>query len=104
VKLLLKDKNHYKYLPSGTRFDYLPQTFSKHDSFLFFELHFRIVRFPISDTQCETIITNLDAVLFPLAEIKRLYAVKWGIETSFRDLKYTLGLLHLHAKKVEFVL
>ncbi len=26
-----------------------------------------------------------------------------GIETSFRDLKHTLGLLHLHAKKVEFV-
>ena len=27
-----------------------------------------------------------------------------GIETSFRNLKHTLGLLHLHAKKVEFVL
>ena len=26
------------------------------------------------------------------------------IETSFRNLKHTLGLLHLHAKKVEFVL
>ena len=30
--------------------------------------------------------------------------MRWGIETSFRDLKHTLGLLHLHAKKVEFVL
>ena len=27
-----------------------------------------------------------------------------GIETSFRNLKHTPGLLHLHAKKVEFVL
>jgi len=48
-------------------------------------------------------LTNLDAVSFLLAEIKRLYAMRWGIETSFRDLKHTLGLLHLHAKKVEFV-
>ena len=30
--------------------------------------------------------------------------MRWGIETSFRNLKHTLGLLHLHAKKVEFVL
>ena len=29
--------------------------------------------------------------------------MRWGIETSFRNLKHTLGLLHLHAKKVEFV-
>ncbi len=71
---------------------------------MFYDLHFRVIRFPISDTMCETIITNLDAGLFPLSEMKRLYAMRWGIETSFRDLKYTLGLLHLHAKKVEFIL
>lgn len=103
VKLLLKDKNHYKYLPTNVRFDFLPQKSRKHDPAVFFDLHFRIVRFPISDTMCETIITNLDAELYPLPEIKRLYAMRWGIETSFRDLKHTLGLLHLHAKKVEFV-
>lgn len=103
VKLLLKDKNHYKYLPTNVRFDYLPQKSRKHDPAVFFDLYFRIVRFPISDTLCETIITNLDAELYPLPEIKRLYAMRWGIETSFRDLKHTLGLLHLHAKKVEFV-
>jgi hypothetical protein len=104
VAELLKDRNHYRFLPATSRFDYLPQTAKKHGPVVFYDLHFRIVRFPISDTMCETIITNLDAELFPLAEIKRLYAMRWGIETSFRDLKYTLGLLHLHAKKVEFVL
>lgn len=103
VKLLLKDKNHYKYLPTNVRFDFLPQKSRKHDPAVFFDLYFRIVRFPISDTLCETIITNLDAELYPLPEIKRLYAMRWGIETSFRDLKHTLGLLHLHAKKVKFV-
>ncbi len=104
VKELFKDKDHYKSVASSQRFDYLPQKSRKHDPTVFYMLSFRIVRFPISDTQCETIITNLDAKSFPLAEIKRTYAMRWGIETSFRDLKYTLGLLHLHTKKVEFVL
>ena len=103
VKQLLKDKNRYKYIPSSTRFDYLPQTSRKHDPTVFYDLSFRIVHFPLSDTTCETIITNLNAEQYPLSEIKRLYAMRWGIETSFRDLKYTLGLLHLHAKKVEFI-
>ena len=96
VKELLKDKNHYRHITNAIRFDYLPRTSRKYDPAVFFELHFRIVRFPISDTACETIITNLDASAFP---IKRLYAMRWGIETSFRNLKHTLGLLHLHAKK-----
>ena len=104
IKQLLRDKNHYKFIPSSTRFHYLPQTSRKHDPAVFYDLSFRIVRFPISDTMCETIITNLDAEQYPLSEIKRLYAMRWGIETSFRDLKHTLGLLHLHAKKVEFIL
>ena len=104
IKELLKDKNHYRHITNAIRFDYLPRTSRKYDPAVFFELHFRIVRFPISDTACETIITNLDASAFPLHDIKRLYAMRWGIETSFRNLKHTLGLLHLHAKKVEFVL
>ena len=29
--------------------------------------------------------------------------MRWGIETSFRELKYTVGLQHFHAKKTEFV-
>ena len=30
--------------------------------------------------------------------------MRWGIETSFRSLKYALGLIHLHAKKPDLVL
>ena len=103
TKQLCKDRNHYKFLPSNSHFDYLPLTSKRNDPTVFYTLHFRIVRFPISATMCETIITNLDSALFPLADIKRLYAMRWGIESSFRALKHTLGLLHLHAKKVEFV-
>ena len=59
VKCLLLDKNHYKRIPSKCRFDYLPAKSRKADPTQFFDLHFRIVRFPISETACETIITNL---------------------------------------------
>ena len=104
VKKLLEDKNRYRFIASSSRFDFLPQKSRKHDPAVFYGLSFRIVRFPLSDTTYETIITNLDSDMFPLSEIKRLYAMRWGIETSFRDLKHTLGLLHLHAKKVEFIL
>lgn len=103
AKELLKDRNHYKLISHGQRFDYLPAHSRKFDPLVFYSLNFRIVRFPISKTTVETIITNLPANLFPAEEIKRLYAMRWGIETSFRDLKHTLGLLHLHAKKVEFI-
>ena len=48
--------------------------------------------------------TNLDSEEFPPEELKKLYGMRWGIETSFRDLKYTVGLLHFHSKKVEYIL
>ena len=99
VKQLLKDKNHYKAITNGVRFDYLPRKSRKYDPTKFYDLSFRVVRFPISETTCETIITNLDKSAFPLHDIILLYAMRWGIETSFRNLKHTLGLLHLHAKK-----
>lgn len=37
-------------------------------------------------------------------EIKRLYAKRWRIETSFRELKYTLGLTRFHSKKPEYIM
>ena len=99
VKQLLQNRNSYKHLHKD--FDYLPKTNRKHDPAVFFKLPFRIVRFNISEYTYETVVTNLDTVAFPPSELKKLYAMRWGIETSFRELKYTVGLLHFHAKKVE---
>ena len=48
----------------------------------------------------ETILTSLDVNKYPPKELKRLYALRRGIETSFRDLKYTVGMLNFHSKKV----
>ena len=104
AKMLCRNRNSYRFIPTTTRFDYLPKNSRKHDPVIFYNLPFRIVRFPISESSVETVITNLPADAFPPDEIMRLYALRWGIETSFRDLKHTLALLHLHSKKVEFIL
>ena len=101
AKQLLKDKQSYKWIPSTHHFDFLPLTSKKHDPLSLYYLPFRVVRFKLSDSSYETVITNLDETEFPPDELKRLYAMRWGIETSFRELKYTVGLLHFHAKKVE---
>ena len=70
----------------------------------FYELSFRIVRLQTASGKTETLITNLDSRQFPVSALGQLYAMRWGIETSFRGLKYAVGLIHLHAKKPEQVL
>ena len=103
VKMLAKNRNQYKILTNSRDFDYLPATNRKHDPTVFYKLPFRIVRFRIADGVYETLVTNLDRRSFPASELKHLYHMRWGIETSFRELKHTVGLLHFHAKKVEYI-
>ena len=69
----------------------------------FYELSFRAVRFKLSDGSFEALVTNLPADSFSVEKLKELYNRRWGIETSFRHLKYAVGMLKLHASKPEFV-
>ena len=101
--LCLAEPNHYKWLPSNVTFDYLPSANHKHDPLSFYKLSFRIVRFRLSEDSFEIVVTNLPSDSFPPSKLKLLYARRWGIETSFRHIKYTLGLVHFHAKKVEHI-
>jgi len=50
------------------------------------------VQFKIAEDIYETIVTNLDRGEFRTEELKRMYNLKWGIEVSFRELKYTVCL------------
>lgn len=104
VKELLKDRNHYRLIANTQTFDYLPEKSKKSDPAILYRLPFRIVRFPITEDTYEVVVTNLDREIFPPQTLKELYSMRWGIETSFRDLKYTIGLLHFHSKKMEFIL
>ena len=100
---MTKTDKSVKFIPSSATFDYLPRKREKHDPSIY-ELPIRVVRFKISDDTYEVVATNLPDNEFSPSDLKRLYAIRWGIETSFRDLKYTVGLLYFHAKKTESIL
>ncbi|WP_076110722.1 transposase [Paenibacillus borealis] len=70
---------------------------------MFYPISFRVVRFVLPNGAYETVITNLSATEFPPDEIKSIYNRRWGIETSFRALKYTVGLTNFHAKRREYI-
>ena len=91
-------KAGYKWMPVNQVFDYLPRKSDKT-----YELSFRIIRFPIGSNSYEIIITNLDRNIFDVKKIKEIYHLRWGIETSFRELKYAIGLTSFHARKPDFI-
>jgi len=58
-----------------------------------------MIRIKISDDKYETLVTNLRVDEFSADDIKKIYKLRWGIETSFRELKYHIGLTTFHSKK-----
>jgi hypothetical protein len=87
----------YRFIPHSKTFDFINKTNK------FYPMNFRVVRFKITDDSYETIITNLEQSDFSADEIKKLYGMRWGIETSFRELKYAVGLNAFHSKKREYI-
>ena len=93
--------NDYHFIPHNSTFDFLPETSQKQDSVALYELPFRMVRLEVEGGKYETLVTNTD---YSVQKLKNLYASRWGIEISFRDLKYSIGLVNFHAKKKEGIL
>lgn len=87
----------YKFFPRHARFDYLDK---EHP---YYGFNCRIVRFKIGEDSYETIITNLEREEFDMEEIKNLYNLRWGIETSFRLVKYAVDLNVFHSKKRKLI-
>ncbi|MEI3078473.1 MAG: transposase [Oscillospiraceae bacterium] len=87
LALLSAYPEKYRWIQPHTTFDYIaPKDPAMYD------LRFRVVRFRISGGCYETVYTNLDSETFPIGTIKELYHLRWGIETSFRELKYTIAI------------
>ena len=101
IKEMKKTDNLICYVRG--RFDYLSKTNCHNVPAQFYEFPVRIVRFKVKNTT-EVIMTNLTEEEFSAAEIKKIYGMRWGIETSFRDLKHTIGLNYYHAKKSDSIL
>lgn len=94
-----KDPLRYKFLPANQTFDYVPIGSKE-----IYPFKFRVLRFPITETTFEVIMTSLPRDQFSSERIKEIYNQRWGIETSFRELKYAIGLANFHSKKVAFIL
>jgi hypothetical protein len=67
-------------------------------------MKFRIVRIKISEGLYETLVTNLGNDEFSADDMKKIYKMRWGIETSFRELKCNIGLIAFHSKKKDCVI
>lgn len=91
-------EDQYRFICRNISFDYI-----EHGSGKEYPISLRILRFKISENSYENIITNLPQEEFSLEEIKMLYSLRWNIETSFRDLKHTIGTRNFHSKKREFI-
>ena len=85
--------DQYRHICQKVTFDYFPE-----QGYGEYELSLRVLRFPIGIGTYENIITNLPENEFHAEEIKEIYHLRWGIETSFCTLKHTIAAMNLHAK------
>ena len=94
-----KKQNPNDYVTDFTQWDFEEKCVIK----------FRVCKFQINDenngkTVWEVLVTNLPRDKFDLKAMKRIYHMRWGIETSFLELKYALGAINFHSKKDKFIL
>ncbi len=68
-----------------------------------YRMQLRVLRFQIAEGVFENLITNLPSDEFSLEQIKHIYHLRWGQETSFRDLKHTIGTTNFHSKSPEYI-
>ena len=94
----IKENSYRRFVDKATSFDYIE--YGSQDTY---ELSFRIVRFRISENSYECIVTSLPPDEFPAEKIREIYNSRWGIESSFRKLKYTIGLSSFHSYKADFI-
>lgn len=90
--------DQYKLIYKNAAFDYIDPEKQRE-----YPIDLRVLRFQISDNGYENIITNLPPEKFSADEIKYLYSLRWGIETSFCQLKHVIGASNIHSRKCEYI-
>ena len=97
-KIQIPDGNYRRFVGQAASFDYL-----EYGSDGTYTLSFRVVRLQLSDGSFECLVTNLPEEEFPPERLKTLYNARWAIETSFRDLKHTIGTANSYSKSPEYI-
>ena len=90
------NKQKYTFISNKSEFNY----FGTKE---FYKMSLRVVRFKITDDTYECLVTNLTRDEFNLAELKKMYHMRWDIETAFKVLKYIIGMISFHSKKRNFI-
>lgn len=89
----------YKYMTKGARFDFIKT--SKNPDY---PMMIRFVSIKLDNGEYELLATSLSEDVFPLAKLQELYNLRWGIETSFRQLKHIMGMIFFHTKRADCVI
>lgn len=105
ITLVRRQTNYFKNLP-GAKFIHkeCPFDFLEYGSDQTYTMTLRFVRLVLPDGSHECLVTNLSQDRFPSEKLFRLYGLRWGVETSFRELKYSVGLVNFHCRKPQFVI
>ena len=90
------NKQKYTFISNKSEFNY----FGTKE---FYKMNLRVVRFKITDDTYECLVTNLTRDEFDLNELKKMYHMRWDIETAFKVLKYIIGMMAFHSKKRHFI-
>lgn len=90
------NKHKYTFISNKSEFNY----FGTKE---FYKMNLRVVRFKITDDTYEYLVTNLTRDEFDLNELKKMYHMRWDIETAFKMLKYIIGMTAFHSKKRNFI-
>lgn len=97
TKEALSNPDEYTVLPFYTDFDFFGENGEA------YEISVRIVRFRLPNGSYVAVATNLGKDEFDIRAIAELYRLRWGCETAFRKLKYTIGLVNFHSWKMEYL-
>lgn len=98
TKETLSHPETYTVIPFYTDFDFFD------DDDQTYEICVRIIRFRLPNGSYVVVATNLDENEFGIRMIAELYNRRWGCETGFRKLKYTVGLVNFHSWRLEYIL
>ena len=89
---------NYHYITTNKPYDSVPKGSKEIDCF-----HVRMVKIELPSGKKEYLLTNLPQSQFSLSDLNEIYRLRWGIEVSYRYLKYASGMIHVHSLKQDFI-
>lgn len=96
TKETMGDIQTYTILPYCSEFDFF-------DEDMMYDIEFRVVRFRLPNGSYVCVATNLSREEFDMDDLREIYRRRWACEIAFRRLKYTVGLVNFHSRKMQYI-